>query len=357
MLDGLPNTTAYTLIMRDRATWETRFAAQKTTRRDIVQFQERVAGIDSAEALLKDYRTLKFVLTAFGMEGEIGKTAVLRKLMTEDPTDPEAFANRMVDPRYRAFADAMAAWLPSDAVRARTLDTIAAGYMTRNPAAASQVTADFRSRAASVRTVGEVIGDRTLADYTLEAFGIDPAIVDDDALRRLLTEDPGDGSSYAAGQGGGAYVSYAHALAGWIGNAGVGSRLAAGIVDRWTTNAFEIDQEGSGVRAALYFRRVMGTVSSINALMSDKVLMEVVRGAYGLGDKFGLLEFEQQQRILAQKVDFAALEDPAAIDRLAQRYLLGQQGGTASSPLLALFDNSGNANTVVTLGLLLRAQA
>jgi len=101
----------------------------------------------------------------------------------------------------------------------------------------------------------------------------------------------------------------------------------------------------------------MGTVSSINALMSDKVLMEVVRGAYGLGDKFGLLEFEQQQRILAQKVDFAALEDPAAIDRLAQRYLLGQQGGTASSPLLALFDNSGNANTVVTLGLLLRAQA
>lgn len=479
MLDALPNTTAYTLITRDRAAWEGRFVAQKTTSRDITRFQESVANITSPEALLKDYRTLKFVLTAFGMEGEIGKTAVLRKLMTEDPTDPKSFANRMTDPRYRAFANAMSEWMPPEPVRARTLETIASFYQLANLPAPASDTAAFKSRAAQIDSPAAVVADRDfandtlsafgidpatisddtltrlltedpeswnsfaagqtdtklrayartmamwlpnpgvtarvingmadaaptesalalgtdnivaaytarfpnastrdvanlrmlaeratsaddilnnreLADYTLRAMGLNPSDVNDDTLRRLLTEDPSASSSYAAGQDDAAYVTYARTIANWVGNSALQSRFASGIVDRWTTNAFEIDQEGSGVRAALYFRRVAGSIDSINALMSDKVLMEVVRGAYGLGDKFGLMEFEQQRRVLTQRVDLEDLRDPKAVDRLAQRYLIGKQETAATSPLLAVFNNSGSVNNVVTLGLLLRTRA
>lgn len=482
MLDGLPGSTAYALIARDRPLWEERFAVRKDTARDVARFQERAAGITSAEDLLKDYNTLKFVLTAFGMEGEIGKTAVLRKLMAEDPADGKSFANRMVDPRYRAFANAMAEWLPSEAVRTKAAGVVAESYrlfdfsapdsavrefgqklaaagtaaalladrdladrtlvafgfnpgtvsdeqlqllLTEDPEAAQsfaarQSSAAFRDYARTMARVvlnpgvadrivngmedaapdgavriggaariiaayagrfpeasdrdiaaftllaqraespADILASRELADYTLRAMGIDPATVDDATLAKLLAEDPYDPASHAAREGDPVLLAYAKAMAAWVGNDGVAQRLQTGIIDRWTTNAFEIAQEATGVRAALYFRRVIGGIDSVNALMSDKVLMEVVRGALGFGNSFAMMPFEQQQRVLTQRIDFDALRDPKAIDRFAQRYLMGQQETSAASPLVALFDSSGNTgsvNSIVSLGLALNLRA
>lgn len=479
MLDGIPGSTAYALITRDRATWEARFAARKDTSRDVGQFQERAARITSAEDLLKDYRTLQFVLTAFGLEGEIGKTAILRKLLTEDPTAEASFANRMSDPRYRAFADAMAEWLPSEAVRARVAGTIGAGYQLLDPAMTEAQAREFRTQLAAAGTADALLADRALADRTLAAFGLtpeavsdaqlsllltedpeaqdsfaarqadtafrdyartmarvvvnpgvfdriingmddaapgeavrisgaarmvaayaarfpaapareiaafgalaqqassaadilgnraladdtmramglDPGAVSDATLAKLLTEDPYDPSSYAARQEDAAYAAYARAMAAWVGNAGQARRLESGIVDRWTTNAFEIAQETGGVRAALYFRRVIAGIGSVNELMSDKVLMEVVRGALGFGDSFAMMPFEQQQRALSRRIDFESFRDPKAVDRLAQRYLMTRQDAATTSPLVALFGGSGSASDITSLGMTLRLRA
>lgn len=475
MLDGIPGSTAYTLITRDRATWEARFAARKDVSRDVDQFQARAARITSAEDLLKDYKTLQFVLTAFGMESEIGKTAVLRKLLTEDPTAEKSFANRMADPRYRAFASAMAEWLPSEAVRTRMAGTIGESYRLMNPIETEAQVKDFQAKLAAMGTAGalladraladrtlsafglspsavsddqlrllltedpeawdsfaarqantafrdyartmarvvvnpgvfdrimngmenaapgeavrvsgaarfvsayaarfpdasardlatfaalaqraetasDILGNRELADYTMRAMGLDPGMVNEETLTKLLTEDPYDPASHAAQQKEPAFATYARAMAAWIGNAGQERRLEAGIIDRWTTNAFEIAQETSGVRAALYFRRMIGGIGSVNELMSDKVLMEVARGAFRLGDAFAMMPFEQQQRVLTQRVDLASFRDPKAVDRLAQRFLLTKQDTAAVSPLAALFDNSGSTNTIASLGMML----
>lgn len=482
MLDGLPGPTAYALIARDRPLWEERFAARKDTARDVARFQERAAQITSAEDLLKDYNTLKFVLTAFGMEGEISKTAVLRKLMTEDPAGERSFANRMVDPRYRAFANAMADWLPSEAVRAKAAGVVAESYRLLEPLASGSEVQEFERKLAAAGTGGalladrdladrtlvafginpaavgdedlrllltedpeapqsfaarqssaafrdyartmarivfnpgvadrivngmedvmpdgavriggaarmvaayaarfpdapdadiaafsllaqragsaaDIVANRELADYTLRAMGVDPATVDEAALARLLSEDPYSPSSHAAREADPALLAWAKAVAAWVGNDGVAQRLQTGIIDRWTTNAFEIAQESTGVRAALYFRRVIGGIDSVNALMSDKVLMEVVRGALGFGNSFAMMPFEQQQRVLAQRIDFDSFRDPKAIDRFAQRYLMGREETASASPLLALFAGPGGAgsvNNIASLGLALNLRA
>ena len=106
MLDGIGASTAWAILQRQGDSLATRFAAQKGNQADMARFRQRAAEITSVDELMRDRRTLTVVLEAFQLEGEIDKRAVIRKLLTEDPTDGASFANRMVDPRYRQISAA-----------------------------------------------------------------------------------------------------------------------------------------------------------------------------------------------------------------------------------------------------------
>ena len=111
------------------------------------------------------------------------------------------------------------------------------------------------------------------------------------------------------------------------------------------TNRFEkaAGEGNGGLREALYFQRKATTVTNVNELMADRAMTTVVRGALGLPEKFGLLDFEQQRRILSERVDFAQLQDPASVKRLVQRYLIqSPQATPPSDPRLALFEPAGS---------------
>jgi hypothetical protein len=84
--------------------------------------------------------------------------------------------------------------------------------------------------------------------------------------------------------------------------------------------------------------------------MSDRVLTAVARGALGLPDKFGQLEFEQQRAVLARRIDFATFKDPKAVDRFLQNYLIKAQATQAapSNPMLGLLGGGGSATGLLT---------
>jgi hypothetical protein len=117
-------------------------------------------------------------------------------------------------------------------------------------------------------------------------------------------------------------------------------------------NRFEksMGEANPGLREALYFRRMAGTATSVNALMADRVLLEVMRGALGLPQQFGLLPFERQRAIIAQRLDVRDLQDPAKVARLASRYLAQQPAATSAAPALALFQGGGTAGLVASIG-------
>ncbi len=115
-----------------------------------------------------------------------------------------------------------------------------------------------------------------------------------------------------------------------------------------TTNRYEkaMGDATPGLREALYFRRMAAGVDSINELMADRAMVEVVRGALGLPSQFGLLGFEQQRAVLTRRVDLDQFKDPKAVERMAARYLAarGPAGGTpAAVPGLPGFVNTGAA--------------
>lgn len=80
------------------------FGDQKSVQRDLAAFRDRIGEISSAGQLLGDRRLLAVALGAFGLEDEIGKKALIRRVLEEGAGDPRALANRMNDPRWKAFA-------------------------------------------------------------------------------------------------------------------------------------------------------------------------------------------------------------------------------------------------------------
>jgi hypothetical protein len=72
------------------------------------RLREAAGRITDIEGLLRDRRTLRVVLEAFGLETEIDKRATLRRVLTEDPAERASLVNRLPDPRWRAFAEAFA---------------------------------------------------------------------------------------------------------------------------------------------------------------------------------------------------------------------------------------------------------
>lgn len=232
---------AYRTLQAGRELYEGRFDRQPQFAREESHFRENIGKVSGVEDLLKDRRLLEFSLKAFQLESEVNAQGLIRKLLSEDPEDPKALANRMVDPRYRQFAAAFA---------------------------------DLRN---------------------------DPQ----------LTENA-------------AFVD--------------------GIVDAWRTNSFEIWQgeRNPAIREALYFKRMIGSVDSINGLLGNRVMSAVVRTALNLPDQFGALEVRQQRDYLSRRLDLEDFKDPKLLDRFIDRFLIASDmktgaGAGGNEPMLALF--------------------
>lgn len=116
--------------------------------RELAYFRANIDKATSAGALVGDRRLLSVVLGAFGLDSEIAKRAIVRRVLEEPAHSRESFANRLGDPRWRAFARAVgfANGVPPLATRA----------------AQERIAAQFAERAFE-RAVGEVDGDMRLA--------------------------------------------------------------------------------------------------------------------------------------------------------------------------------------------------
>jgi uncharacterized protein DUF1217 len=115
------------------------------------------------------------------------------------------------------------------------------------------------------------------------------------------------------------------------------------IASQYETNQYEAKegQDIPGMQDALYFTRVMPTITSINQLMSDSTLLNVVVTNLGLSDTFGNLPFDQQQSLLTSKVNLSSLSNPKTLQNYVERFLAmtaeqQNSGNSSSNPALAV---------------------
>lgn len=103
-------TTWYSLA---KTSEDTRVAAFVKNNRQVAaattQFESAAGRLKSTDELFspQNYRLLKYVLTAYGLESEISNVGKLKQVVNSDLTDTNSLANRMSDPRFLKLAQAL----------------------------------------------------------------------------------------------------------------------------------------------------------------------------------------------------------------------------------------------------------
>lgn len=200
----LSGVAGWRFLERTQAAQQTVFEKSAQLQRDIDYFRENIASIETAADLVADRRLLKVALGAFGLEDEVAKKALVRKVMEEGTEDTGALANRLTN---RAFYELTSAFGFGNAAGAQTAtagfaEKIIAAYKDRAFEGAvgesnenMRLAMNFKREIAKLAE-GEggswfaVMGSQSMAKVVQKAFGLPESFgqLDVDKQRAVLME-------------------------------------------------------------------------------------------------------------------------------------------------------------------------
>jgi hypothetical protein len=85
---------------------QARYAKRPLVQQDIAYFREKVATIKTPEDFMKDYRLMKFALSAYSMGSQMEYPARIKQILMSDSYDSNSLVNRMSDSRYKQINSA-----------------------------------------------------------------------------------------------------------------------------------------------------------------------------------------------------------------------------------------------------------
>jgi hypothetical protein len=194
-----PGYAGWKALQRSLARQTEAFGAQPSVKKSLEHFR---AAIDKAKEpgdIIKDRRLLSVVLGAFGLESEIDKKAIIRRVMSEGVDDPKSFANRINDQRWRSFAQAFSFARGTPAFTKAFKDAIAARFVERGLESAigdvdpsMRLALNFRRDIApiasgpNVERVGwlQIMGSRPLRTVVEGALGLPSSLASIDLERQ-----------------------------------------------------------------------------------------------------------------------------------------------------------------------------
>lgn len=156
-------------------------AAQPDVSRDIAAFKAAVASAKTPADLLNNPQALTVLLTANGLGDQTDYTALAKQALLSNTNDTSSLANTLTDTRWKTVAQTydFANKGLSVIQQPSTLDAIANGYaQVQWESSLDQTTPglstalDFRSRASSITSVDQILGDPTFRTVVTTALGI-----------------------------------------------------------------------------------------------------------------------------------------------------------------------------------------
>jgi len=165
----------------NRTTEIARTAAGPEVTRDLAAFSAAVASAKTPADLLKKPAFLKVFLTASGLADQTQYPALAQKALLSDPAKPDALVNHLSNTAWKTtaqiyqFATKRLTVIQDTAVQHR----LKSGYAevlwrqsldTKTPGLSNAI--DFRDRASQIKTVDQVLGDKTFRTVVTTALGI-----------------------------------------------------------------------------------------------------------------------------------------------------------------------------------------
>ncbi|MBW8282060.1 MAG: DUF1217 domain-containing protein [Rhizobium sp.] len=346
--------------------------AIKAYKNALAAFNTDSGSIRTVDELVGTKAVYEFAMQAVGLDPDEISKRTMKKVLMSDLDDPRSFANSLKDDRYVRFAQLFnfdekgdLSW-PAMAQDEGTIKKYAKNYIVQKTRFAEEDQKErlkkeaeteaeyYQDKVASLKTLDEFLGDRRLVDVALVAKRIDPSQVTDDFMKEVFASDLGDPKSFVHEQ---KDSRFAELLASFNFNehGKVASTASGGIqtpgevreeLNLFLRQTLETEEGNSnpGVRLALYFERMAGTITSAYDILGDTALLEFFRTTYSLPAELSSMDIDQQARIVEKNMELAELADPDKLSKLVRRFTImyDLENGGGSSPSLSILMGGGN---------------
>ncbi|MDB5555791.1 MAG: hypothetical protein JWL86_5775, partial [Rhizobium sp.] len=337
-------------------------------------YRNFIGSMDSVEELQSTPRLYDFVLTAFGFDPNATKDSLIEKVLTSDLADPESFANKQKDERYRELAAAFNFGSDGNKAAPRlaqsqmVITQTAKDYVITKTRFGHEDEKDAATKEAkyysetiqNIQTAKEFVADRRMVDFVLVANGIKPEDVTDDFIKQVFTSDLDDPESFVNIQEDHRYVEILSSFNfDAKGNIAVRDSGIQGRYGQMTTEYLylqqsleeEVGEDSAGARLALYFQRSMPNINSAYDILGDTALLEVFRTAFELPAEMSTMDIEKQKLLVERYMDFDKLQDPDELQKFITRFtaMYDLANETDTSPLMQLFTGSSTSISADTL--------
>lgn len=194
---GLGGAAMYQIVTRDETARLARFDKQPTVQKDVQRFLDATPTIKTPDDLLKNRRVLQFVLSAFQLEDSIDQTAIIKKVITQDPKDSKSLVNQLADPRYSQLAKALANWSSDPMSQKSVQDTIVQGYQQNSfekdqgdQTPGMREALYFRRMIGQATTVPQIMSDKALLEVVRVGLGLPDqfGVLSYDQQKSILTK-------------------------------------------------------------------------------------------------------------------------------------------------------------------------
>ena len=192
---------AYNSIVRSLKQSMARVAQQPDVSGNAAYYKANIGKVKTVDDLMKNDRLYQYAMKAYGLEDMIYAKAFMKKVLQSDLTDPNSYANKLVDKRYQEFAAAFS-FASSDATIAQSANQtdemigLYTATMTRQVDAIDEDTRYYNFTIGSVKTADQLLNDDRLRTYVFDVFGIDENRWSRDTIAKVLSSDPSDPTSY-----------------------------------------------------------------------------------------------------------------------------------------------------------------
>ncbi len=114
-----------------------------------------------------------------------------------------------------------------------------------------------------------------------------------------------------------------------IQNPSVISTIANGYAEyTWLAS---LDQVTPGLSNALTFRSEASSITSVDQILGNQVMFQVVTGALGIPEQIVFQPLAAQQQAISSRLDISQFQNPKFVESFVQRYLIAQQASATAS--------------------------
>ena len=101
-------TTTFLSIANNLARYQKLEAQQPAVKTATAYYQAHIGKVGSIDQLLGNYRLLSYALQAYGLGDQVNNVALIKQVLKQGTASPQALANTLPNPNWKAFAQAFA---------------------------------------------------------------------------------------------------------------------------------------------------------------------------------------------------------------------------------------------------------